>query len=139
MRLFFDTSALAKRYVQEQGSARVQNLCERADAILLSIICLPELISTLCRLVREERINPHDYHNVKQSILADLGDMDVYPIGSEVMGHAIRCLENHPLRAMDAIHLGCALVSEPDAFVSSDRRQIEAARGEGLNVIEVSA
>ncbi len=137
MRLFFDTSALAKRYVQERGSAQVQDLCEQADAILLSIICLPELISTLRRLVGEGRINPQDYHEVKQSILADLNDMDVHPISPEVMGHAVRCLGNYPLRAMDAIHLGCAPASESEGFVSADRRQIEAARGEGLNVIEV--
>ena len=136
MRLFFDTSALAKRYVQERGSVQVQEICEQADTILLSIIGLPELIATLCRLVREGRINPQGYHEVKQSILADLNDMDVYPISPEVMGHAVRCLENYPLRAMDAIHLGCALASGSEGFVSTDRRQIEAARGEGLNVIE---
>ena len=138
MRLFFDTSALAKRYVKEQGSAQVQELCEQADAILLSTICLPELISTLCRLVREGRIDLHDYHRVKQSILADLSDMDICPIGPEVMGHTLRCLEKYPLRAMDGIHIGCALTCKPDGFVSADRRQIEAARAEGLNVIEVA-
>ncbi len=137
MKLYFDTSALAKRYVEEVGSARVQELCEQTSAIFLSIICLPELISTLCRLVREGRIDWRDYRQVKQSILVDLGDMDICPIGPEVMKHTARCLENYPLRAMDAIHLGCALVREPDGFVSADRRQIQAARAEGLNVIEV--
>ncbi len=35
---------------------------------------------------------------------------------------------------MDALHLGCALLVKPDLFVSSDRRQIEAAEREGLMV-----
>jgi hypothetical protein len=38
---------------------------------------------------------------------------------------------------MDALHLGCALIVEPDLFVSSDHRQLEAARREGLKVMEV--
>lgn len=138
MKLFFDTSALAKRYVEELGSARVQALCERNSVIFLSIICLPELIFTLCRLVREGQIDPYDYRQIKQSILADLGDMDICPIGPEVMEHTVRCLESYPLRAMDAIHLGCALACMPDGFVTVDQRQIQAARAEGLNVIEVT-
>ena len=137
MRIFFDTSALAKRYVEEPDSARVQDLCEQADAIILSIICLPELISTLCRLVREGRVDQYAYHRIKHSVLTDLGDMDICPINSEVMAHSVRCLENHPLRAMDAIHLGCALTCKPDCFVSADRRQVQAARAEGLTVIDV--
>jgi hypothetical protein len=41
------------------------------------------------------------------------------------------------VHALDAIQLGCALAYAPDLFVSSDRRQIKAARSEGLTVIEV--
>jgi hypothetical protein len=136
MRIFFDTSALIKRYVEERNSARIQGLCEQADAIVLSIICLPELISTLCRLVREGRVDQSVYHRIKHSVLTDLGEMDICPISAEVMAHSVRCLENHPLRAMDAIHLGCALACAPDCFVSADRRQVEAARAEGLTVMD---
>ncbi len=38
---------------------------------------------------------------------------------------------------MDALHLGCALAYEADVFASADRRQIEAARGAGLKVVDV--
>jgi hypothetical protein len=34
----------------------VLDLCEQAGAISLAVICLPELISTLCRLVREGKL-----------------------------------------------------------------------------------
>lgn len=37
------------------------------------------------------------------------------------------CPKRNPLRGMDALHIGCVLVVKPDFFVSSDRRQIEAA------------
>ena len=138
MRFFFDTSALVKRYVEENGSDQVQALCDQAESIVLSIICLPELISALCRLRREACVTPEDYQYIRQMIVMDLADMDICPITPDVMRHTLRCLENHPLRAMDAIHLGCALASAPDDFVSADQRQLQAARAEGLNVIEVA-
>jgi len=50
MRVFFDTSALTKRYVEELGSEQVRALCAEADALGVSILVVPELISTLCRL-----------------------------------------------------------------------------------------
>jgi predicted nucleic acid-binding protein len=57
MRVFFDTSAFVKRYVDEPGSDCVQELCSRADQIALSVVCFPEMISTLNRLVRERKVS----------------------------------------------------------------------------------
>jgi len=37
------------------------------------------------------------------------------------------------------LHVGSALVYQPDVFVSADRRQIEAADREGLAVLDLSA
>ncbi len=138
MRIFFDTSALVKRYVEENGSDQVQTLCDQAESIVLSIICLPELISALCRLRRETSVTLEDYQYIRQMIVMDVADMDICPMTPEVMRHTLRCLETHSLRAMDAIHLGCALASAPERFVSADQRQLQAARAEGLNVIEVA-
>ena len=44
MRVFFDTSAFAKRYVSEAGTAAVLEWCDRATEIGLSGIALPEII-----------------------------------------------------------------------------------------------
>jgi hypothetical protein len=53
--VFLDTSAFAKRYVDERGSDKVVALCQRADNLAVSVICLLELVSTLSRLVREKK------------------------------------------------------------------------------------
>lgn len=137
MRVFFDTSAFVKRYIEEPGTDKVLEICMQADQLVLSVICLPEMISTLNRLVRENRLSAGDYKRTRDVILEEIEDADVCSVTPEVVTRAIRCLENSPLRAMDALHLGCALVVEPDLFVSSDARQIEAARKEGLNAARV--
>jgi len=137
MKVFFDTSAFVKRYVDEPNSDRVIEICQQADRLILSIICLPEMISTLNRLLRENTISADNYRRTKDLILSDLNDSDVCILSPEVIRRTLICLENNVIGAMDALHIGCALTVNPDLFVSSDRRQIIAAQQEGLKVIEV--
>ena len=137
MKIFFDTSAFVKRYVTETGSDDVIELCHRADRLALSIICLPEMVSTLRRLSREGKIQEEDYLQTKDLILGDLEDVEICTLNPEVIRSCINCLEKNKLRAMDAIHLACALAIGPDIFVSSDVQQIEAAKKEGLKVVKV--
>jgi predicted nucleic acid-binding protein len=139
MKVFLDTSALTKRYVEEEGSERVRDLCASADALAVSVLVVPELISTLCRLVREGRLSSEDYRSLKSAVQTDLSDADLCDLSQATFDHAIRCLESHPLRALDALHVGSALVYQPDLFVSADRRQVEAADREGLAVVDLSA
>ncbi len=137
MKAFFDTSAFVKRYIEEKGSERVVEICGEAEHLTLSIICLPEMIATLNRLVRERKLSAEHYRTVKTLILDDFEDVEICEITPEVIRQTIGCLESSQLRAMDALHLGCALAVSPDLFVSSDRRQVEAARMLGLKVEEV--
>ena len=137
MRVFFDTSAFVKRYIEELGTKKVIEICSQAERLVLCIMCLPEMISTLNRLVRERKLSENQYQQVKNLLLDDFEDVEVCGITTEVIKHAIECLERHPLRAIDALHLGCALVVKPDVFVSSDQRQIEAASREGLSTRKV--
>lgn len=134
MKLFFDTSAFAKRYVTENGTSRVLDLCQQANSIGLAVVCLPELISTLCRLVRERKLTRSQYAQLKGDVLADIADVDVCMVTASVLDHAINALEGAPLRAMDAIRIGCALDYQPDVFVSADLRQVTAAQFQGLRV-----
>lgn len=53
MKVFLDTSAFATLDDADQGSDKVMALCQQADSLVVSVICLPELISTLSRVVRE--------------------------------------------------------------------------------------
>lgn len=48
-------------------------------------------------------------------------------------------VENHPLRALDALHIASAQVFQrqlklPVLFISADSRQLAAAKREGLTV-----
>jgi predicted nucleic acid-binding protein len=138
LRLFFDTSAFIKRYVDEPGSDRVQELISSAGELGLSVLLLPESVSTLSRLLREGRMTGEEYRALKDAILSDLADADICDLTPSVLERTVTCLETGALRALDAVHIGSALEYRPALFVSADRRQIEVAVAQGLTVEDLS-
>ena len=139
MRVFLDSSALAKYYIREPGSRAVRAWLERADELLLSVLALPEVMSVFNRLQREGKIAHAQYAELKRKAIADVQDATVVPLTPEVLGTAIDCLERAPLRALDALHVASAIEANADRFVSADRRQCRAAQAVGLRVEEVAA
>ncbi len=137
MRTFFDSSGLAKRYIKERGSGKVEEVLAGASEVAVSLIAPPEIISAFCRLRREKAISAAQYGLAKKSLFADIEDMSICNITVPVIGRTIELLERHPLRAMDALHLSCAIEWQADLFVSSDRRQVSAALKSGLRVVQV--
>ena len=137
MRVFFDTSALVKRYVSEAGTDAVLKWCDQATEIILSAVALPEIISTFCRLQREARITATQYRQLKSLLLADIEDVAICDLTPVVLAQAISTLEGNVLRGMDAIHIGSALALQADIFISADKRQVDAAVRSGLRVESV--
>jgi predicted nucleic acid-binding protein len=137
MRIFFDSSALAKRYVREEGSDVVLQWCDQATELCLSGIALPEIISAFCRLLRKKLITPLQYRHLKTMLMADIADAVICDLTPEVMRSTIIALENNMLRGMDAIHIGSALTLKADLFVSADGRQCAAAEQAGLQVVQL--
>ena len=132
MKTFFDASTFAKRYVEENGSQLVDDICQEASELSLSVLCIPEIISALNRRIREKRLSRQDYIAVKQSVSDDIRDAVIINLTPEVIATSTSLLEVSPLRAMDALHIACALESGADLFVSADKKQITAARKAGL-------
>jgi predicted nucleic acid-binding protein len=137
MRVFFDSSSFAKRYVREEGSELVLSWCDQATELCLSGIALPEIISAFCRLKREKLITVLQYRQLKTMLMADITDAAICDLAPEVMLNTITVLENNSLPGMDAIHIGSALALKADVFVSSDVRQCAAAENAGLQVVQV--
>jgi uncharacterized protein len=134
VKVFFDSSALVKRYLPEKGTAAVLAICEEASELGLSVICFPEIISALCQLRREKQIEGAQYVSAKQGIALDLRDATLCNITETTVLQSILLLEENTLRAMDAFHIAAALEWGADIFVSSDMHQVKAAKKAGLTV-----
>jgi predicted nucleic acid-binding protein len=132
MRIFFDSSALAKRYVREPGTDDVLSYCAEASEVIVSILLPVAVLSSLNRLLREKRLTPSTYRKIKRDLAADLKAASIVNLDESVVRAAVSCLERSALRSLDALHVASARVSACDLFVSGDRRQVEAARRERL-------
>jgi len=132
MKLFLDSSAFAKRFVEEPGSEEVEILCSQATELCLSVICVPKIISALNRRLREKTLTSRGYAQAKQHLSQDVRDTVVINLTPDVVRTSIEVLETTPVRTMDALHIASALAWGADLFASADHRQIAAAKTAGL-------
>jgi predicted nucleic acid-binding protein len=137
VRTFFDSSAFAKRFVDEPGSQTVEDLCSQATEVCLSVICVPEIISALNRLTREQSLTRNQYVTAKHRLSDDVRDAVIVNLTPAVIRSSIAVLEASRVRALDALHLACALEWRAELFVSADQRQVVAARKAGLRARQI--
>jgi predicted nucleic acid-binding protein len=133
VKTFFDSSAFAKRYVEEHGSQTVDSLCQEATEVGLSVLCVPEIISALNRRVREGLLTRQEYAEAKQYLSQDIRDTAIVNLVPQVVSTCTKILETSPIRAADALHVACALEWKTELFVSADKRQLAAAKKVGLH------
>jgi hypothetical protein len=137
--VFLDSSALAKRYVQEHGSARVDALLATASSLGVSVLGPPEVVSAFCRRRREGRLTRAQYAKARDALFADVGDASVIALTDHVIGRTVGILERWSVRASDALHIACAAEWSCDLFVSADTQQGKVARAYGLRVEQLPA
>ena len=131
-RLMFDASALTKRYASETGRDRVLMLFEAASELLVAAHCKTEVASALLRRRRDGSLPAPEFDRAWAAAQRDVADMTLVPLDEHVERFAFAAMEHGPLRGMDALHVGSALASRVDLFVTADRRQAQVARGMGL-------
>ena len=133
MKIFFDTSALLKRYLPESGREAVLTLVASATTAVAAPHCKVELYSALNRVRRETQASDASYHDTCAEVERNFSDMQVVPLSAGVERYAIRALEASAMRGMDALHVGAALSAGVDLFVTADVRQFNGAQALGLN------
>ena len=101
------------------------------------MICVAEVVSALCRLLRERKVLPPQYLDAKRALFADFEDARVVHVTDEVLARAVELLERWTLRSADALQVASAAEWAAELFVSADTRQCTAARGYGLHVIQL--
>ena len=109
MKLAVDSSSFAKRYVQETGSEELERFLENASELAFSVVLVPEIVSGLNRRLKENILTLVGYRAVKKQLLDDVSDATVLQITPSVVSRSVKLLENNTLRAMDSLHVACAL------------------------------
>jgi hypothetical protein len=136
--VYFDASALAKRYVREKGSLKVRRLlASRRPAT--SRYSAVEVASALARRVREGAVAGEDCERALAALREDLTAMLLVELTPEVATRAQSLLQRHALRAGDAVQLASCLqlqdeLEEPVTLVAFDDRLAAAARKEKVRL-----
>jgi predicted nucleic acid-binding protein len=127
---YFDTSALVKLVVEEDGSDTVYELWRRPDSVRVSSALAK---SELLRAVRTQDAR------VKQRARELLAMTDLIPVDDGILETAA-VLDPSVLRTLDAIHLASALAigTELAGVVVYDVRLAQAAANQGLRRIGVT-
>lgn len=134
--MYFDSSALVKRYVEELGSTEVQALLETHLAATARLT-ETEVASALARRCREGAFSTIERDRAFASLRRDLRSIYRVELTSAVTRRSLDLLKRYSLRAADAVQLASCLelreqLALPVLFVAFDRRLCEAAAGEDL-------
>jgi predicted nucleic acid-binding protein len=135
---FFDTSALAKRYISEPGSQQVRATL-RAHPVTVARIAYAELAASVARACRLGAISETQRDAVLDRLAGDFSRLNVVEVRPALVGLVPELVVRHPLRGYDAVQLAAALTvhasGPPVEFWSADATLCQAAASEGLRVV----
>jgi len=128
LKTLFDSSSFVKYYLDETGSSEVRELFSLSKGIFFSSILLVEVYSTIGRGLRMDILTKSQYEVYRKLIQKDISALIRVGINVEIWEISRILTMTYNLRAMDAIHIASAAYANVDLFVTSDKRQYEAAR-----------
>jgi predicted nucleic acid-binding protein len=132
----FDTSAVVKLILDEEGSAEAVALWASGARRIGSALALPEATGALAAASRDRRLRPASRRHAVRRLRSLWAATTVVHVDRTLAEQAAVLAERRALSGADAVHLAAALVvSTPElVFATWDRRLAEAARAEGLVV-----
>lgn len=135
--MYFDTSALVKRYVNEAGRREVLRLLRRHECVTSAVLPV-ELRSGLRRRAADGSLKAARLPMILKRVAVDRSYWTLVEVGTDVLAVAETLVATYPIRTLDAIHVAsaqlfAARLSIPGlVFVSADKRQTETATAVGL-------
>jgi uncharacterized protein len=133
---------LAKRYVQEVGSASVRRQL-RSGRVATSRLSAIEVVSALARRQREGAFTAAERDRGLKRLNADLAAWILVELTPDVTADAQSLLVRHSLRSGDAVQLASCLYLQRETgeripFAVFDDRLATAAHAEGLTLVSFS-
>lgn len=140
MIVYFDTSALLKRYLVEADSPAIEALWDQTTRAVASEIVYDEMAATFARKKREVPAEADIIEKARSIFCAEWLSMRRVDVHDDVHRRVDELLARRALRAADAIHLASALLvrdalKHSVTFACADLKLVAAARAEGLEVV----
>ena len=138
MNLFFDSSALLKRYLNEKGTNEVKKLFEEADKVFVSAITQIECASSLKRLLSTSYINKTEYEQLNIEMSIDFPFFETISFDEDTKHAALKVVDKYPMKALDTIQLATLIcvANQIESFVVCDQKLKKYALKEGFKIID---
>lgn len=138
---FVDTSALFKRYVEENGSAVVNNIFEEEANRFISVLTLTEVVSNLKRLAEIDAvISDEEFKFVKRTFLGEIGcgRLHLIEAGPMIILQSLELCASQYLTPLDSIQLATALslIDDHPIFLCADHKLNKVAMKLGLETLQ---
>jgi uncharacterized protein len=127
MVIFIDTSSLIKRYVQEEGSGDVDAYFRDENDICIAPTTAIELRAALSIKLREKSISADSHEKAIGSWEFEERSFDTVAFDESLVLTALDMIDRYPVKTLDSIQLAAAMVSAPDAFITSDKQLYQIA------------
>jgi predicted nucleic acid-binding protein len=138
--IYFDTSALAKWYLNEERSEDVELYIQEHGSVAISDLTVVEMRCLLARRRRESHIDPKMESRVFATLQEDIRQnfLICYPFPEGLAAGAVNLVSAHPdipLRTLDAFHLVIAKTIGADKLATADRIMAAAGKAMGIAVV----
>jgi len=127
-----DTSALVKKYLNEQHSQWMEDLMFEDQEWCGSMLLATESAVAVARDIERTE----DLNSVDQELTRDLDRFNFISVDADCLANAVDIGRAFGLRTLDAIHLAAARRLPNDCrFITFDDRQREAAESLGIELL----
>jgi uncharacterized protein len=138
--IYFDTSALAKWYLNEARSEDVEKYIQDQGPVAMSGLTVVEMRCLLARRRREGSIDARMEMEVFATFEEDIRQKSLicYPFPDGLLAGAVNLisvLSDVPLRTLDALHLMVAKEIQTAILATADRIMADGARAMGISVV----
>lgn len=138
--IYFDTSALAKWYLNEPRSDEVEEFIQKHGPVTISDLTVIEMRSLLSRQRREKNIDSKLEAKVFATFQEDIREkfLVCHPFPPDIAIAAVNLisvLADIPLRSLDAMHLVIAKEIQAEHMATADRVMADAAELLGISVV----
>lgn len=136
MNTYFETSAIVKLVVEEEGSDEAGTLWDASDLVVTSRLAYAEARAAMAAARRAGRLSSKRLEEGKRALEHRFQEIDFVELTEEVVRSAGNLSERHGLRGFDAVHLASALAIGAVSLVLAtwDLALARAGRSEGFDV-----
>ena len=139
--IYFDTSALAKWYINESRSGDVEKYIQEHGPVAISDLTVVEMRCLLARRRRERSITPQIEMEIFATFQEDIRQrfLICHPFPADLAEGTLNImalLSRIPIRTLDALHLMIAKEISTGELATADRIMAQGAKVLGIKVVK---